>query len=437
MARKKIYEDAMDYGDDPSRMASDIERKFATRQTPFSDSPGFPSGTEQSSFEELLASERFKEVVEKIQRYLGMPSVGPGDLQSLMSTVYSAVNTLSRIETANKAELERLAEKVVREELGVTEDQVQYDAKLVSFGQVSNEGIQGVGQKPDEEEIQQQFGVKPEQAEQDIEDLMSAFEKYDAEVAKRHYINALIQGASKKGHYMFELLSPELNNIDPQLTNLYGVLMSILDATYWLIPDQMMQAASAGGGGGAMAGTEEYDPETTPPTVKARAAFFPVLIHEMIKGTYELMASRGFTGSAEQAELVMSETDSLVNEAWQIRIGPVLWQRLKSSFPMEVFEDNARWIQNYIFNRFVQLDAEEFFRVAKLINSKDPKGKQIIERMVKDIKEYLYNKEQGDDEDEDYGYDDDDSPTPPDSDLPSDDEFDDFLKSLGISRSED
>jgi hypothetical protein len=57
--------------------------------------------------------------------------------------------------------------------------------------------------------------------------------------------------------------------------------------------------------------------------------------------------------------------------------------------------------------------------------------------MVKEIKEYLYNKEQGDEDDDDYGYDDDDSPTPPDSDLPSDDEFDDFLKSLGISRSED
>ena len=57
--------------------------------------------------------------------------------------------------------------------------------------------------------------------------------------------------------------------------------------------------------------------------------------------------------------------------------------------------------------------------------------------MVKEIKEYIYNKEQGyDEDDEDYGPDD-DSPTPPDSDLPSDDEFDDFLKSLGISRSED
>jgi hypothetical protein len=436
MAKKKIYEDAIDYGDDPSRMDPGIERKFASGQTPFSKSPGFPSGTEQSSFEELLASERFKEVVEKIQRYLGKPSIGPNDLNSLMSSVYGAVNTLSSIESSNKAELERLAEKVVREELGVTEDQVQYDAKLVSFGSVSNEGIQGVGEKPSEEEVQQQFGVNPEQAEQDIEDLMSAFEQYDAEVAKRHYINALIQGASKKGHYMFELLAPELDAIDPRLSNLYGVLMSILDATYWIIPDQMMEAASAGGGGGSMAGTEEYDPETTPPTVKARAAFFPVLIHEMIKGTYELMASRGFTGSAEQAELVMGETDSLVNEAWQIRIGPILWQRLKGAFPMEVYEDNSKWIQNYIFNRFVQLEPEEFFRVAKLINSKDPVGKQIIERMVKEIKEYIYNKEQGDDEDDDYGYDD-EGPTPPDSDLPSDDEFDDFLKSLGISRSED
>ena len=128
MAKKKIYEDAIDYGDDPSRMDPGIERKFASGQTPFSKSPGFPSGTEQSSFEELLASERFKEVVEKIQRYLGKPSIGPNDLNSLMGSVYGAVNTLSSIESSNKAELERLAEKVVREELGVTEDRVQYDA---------------------------------------------------------------------------------------------------------------------------------------------------------------------------------------------------------------------------------------------------------------------------------------------------------------------
>ena len=106
---------------------------------------------------------------------------------------------------------------------------------------------------------------------------MAAFEKFNLEKAKRRFINSLIQGASKKGHYMFNLVSEELNNINPELLNLYGVLMSINDLLYWIMPDAMTMAAAEGGEG--VQGSEEIDETTDPPTIKAKGLFFPVLVH--------------------------------------------------------------------------------------------------------------------------------------------------------------
>ena len=45
--------------------------------------------------------------------------------------------------------------------------------------------------------------------------------------------------------------------------------------------------------GQSIAGKEEIDPETDPPTIKARGITFPVLVHELVKGTMELLATQG------------------------------------------------------------------------------------------------------------------------------------------------
>ena len=74
---------------------------------------------------------------------------------------------------------------------------------------------------------------------------------------------------------MFELVKDELDRLDPRLLNLYGVLMSVNDLLYWVLPDQVMDSMMGQGG---IAGKEEVDIETDPPTVKARGVFFPVLV---------------------------------------------------------------------------------------------------------------------------------------------------------------
>ena len=64
--------------------------------------------------------------------------------------------------------------------------------------------------------------------------------------------------------------------LDPNLLNLYGVTQSLMEHLYWLYPD--MEGMAAGGGG--QMGQSEVDEETDPPTVKAKAMTFPLLIHE-------------------------------------------------------------------------------------------------------------------------------------------------------------
>ena len=430
MAKKnRIHEAPIDYGDRPERMSPDVEGKINRGETPLSKNPAFPDiqgGQVPQTFEQLIASKRFKDVVDKVKRYTGQENIsGQNALMQLQMAMMRGVQDLFAIQRNNKEYLENLAVDLVRKEMGVRPDQLQYDAKLVGMGEIDMEGFSKEGEEPEEEDIEQNF----QQQEEDIEDFITAFERFDIEKAKRRFINALIQGSSKKGHYMFELVRDELDRIDPRLLNLYGVVMSINDLMYWVLPDQMMDMMMSQSGVG---GKEEVDIETDPPTVKARGLFFPILVHELIKGTMEVLGTQGLPDDPKQAEMVMASTDTLSNEIWDLRLGPVLWEKFLTAYPERLFEEDKKFIQSYLFARFSALSADEFFNLAKMILRGDAKATSILDKMVTEIVNHLNDVHSNDDDDSsDYDSEDDDDVDGPDdlSDL------DDFLGSLGIDRS--
>jgi hypothetical protein len=426
-SKKRIHEAPIDYGDRPERMSPDVEGKINRGETPLSKNPAFPDiqgGQVPQTFEQLIASKRFKDVVDKVKRYTGQENIsGQNALMQLQMAMMRGVQDLFAIQRNNKEYLENLAVDLVRKEMGVRPDQLQYDAKLVGMGEIDMEGFSKEGEEPEDEEIEQNF----QQQEEDIEDFITAFERFDIEKAKRRFINALIQGSSKKGHYMFELVRDELDRIDPRLLNLYGVVMSINDLMYWVLPDQMMDMMMSQSGVG---GKEEVDIETDPPTVKARGLFFPILVHELIKGTMEVLGTQGLPDDPKQAEMIMGSTDTLANEVWDLRLGPVLWEKFLTAYPERLFEEDKKFIQSYLFARFSALSADEFFRLAKMILRGDAKATSILDRMVTEIVNHLNEVHDDDDEDSsDYGDEDDDNDPDDLSDL------DDFLGSLGIDRS--
>lgn len=375
MKKTKIFEAPIDYGDRPERMDPSIQRKIETGDFPGADSEAYPSVDPQgvpSKFEELVASERFKSVIDKVKNYTGLQNVTPASFMQLQHMLMSATNRILQLESQHKEELEELAVKIVREEMAIPPDALQFDAKIVGMGEINMEGMQGQSQQQ-----------TPEQQMDAEEEAMEEFEEFDLEKQKRRFLNQLIQGASKKGHYMFHLVEEELNNISPDLINLYGVMMSINDLIYWIMPDQttMMMAQSGQG----MAGKEEIDPDTDPPTVRARGITFPVLVHELIKGVMEVLATQGLPDDPRMAQRVIDSEDTLVAEVWDLRLGPVIWEKFREAYPHDLLQDDKAVIQNYLFSEFANMEAKEMFALAKKILSGGDEGKEELDRIVKEI----------------------------------------------------
>jgi len=375
--KKQLSETPIDYGDRPERMDPSLQRKLETGEFPGAGSDAYPSVNPEgipNNFEELVASERFKSVVDKVKSYTGLENVTPQSFMQLQQMLMGATQRILQLESQHKEELEELAVKIVREEMAIPPDALQFDAKIVGMGEISAEGMQGQSQE------QQQ---NPEQQMDSEEEAMEEFEDFDLEKQKRRFLNQLIQGASKKGHYMFHLVEEELNNISPDLINLYGVMMSINDLVYWIMPDQttMMMAQS----GQSIAGKEEIDPDTDPPTVKAQGITFPVLVHELVKGVMEVLATQGLPDDPNQAQRVMDSEDTLVAEVWDLRLGPVIWEKFRESYPHDLLQDDKREIQNYLFSEFASMEAKDMFAIAKKILSGGDEGKEELERIVKGI----------------------------------------------------
>lgn len=196
--KKRIHEAPIDYGDRPERMSPDVEGKINRGETPLSKNPAFPDiqgGQVPQTFEQLIASKRFKDVVDKVKRYTGQENIsGQNALMQLQMAMMRGVQDLFRIQANHKEYLENLAVDLVRKEMGVRPDQLQYDAKLVGMGEIDMEGFSKEGEEPEEEEIEQNF----QQQEEDIEDFITAFERFDIEKAKRRFINALFKVHLKK-----------------------------------------------------------------------------------------------------------------------------------------------------------------------------------------------------------------------------------------------
>ena len=406
LIRKALNEAPIDY-EGPERMDPSIERKILDKSTPYSKHPAMPKMSRD--FVELVSSKRFNDTVGKLRSALER-SIGStrhlttgNPLMNLMLLVMQALRQSAVIESRNKEELENLAVELVKKEMAIPPGSLQFDAKLMGMGQSeSTQNMRRQAEEPSREEMMDAFKSAQEH-ENDVEAFLDAMDNFDRERAKRRMINALIGGAAKKGQYMYHMVSQRLNEIDPNLVELYGITTAIIDHLYWLYPEETLEAMS--GQGGSEVGTSEIDNQTDPPTVKARGVNFPTLVHELVKGVYEVFGTHGLPDDPRQAEMVMGAEDTVPAEAWDLKLGPVFWELLQKSYPIEILtEDDMKHIQHYLFMRLSAMPAEEFFQLFKEVLEEKQSGKDKIQRMVNEIVREL---EENDEDEEDEEGDDD------------------------------
>ena len=71
--------------------------------------------------------------------------------------------------------------------------------------------------------------------------------------------------------------------------------------------------------------------------VKARAWVFPILVHELVKGTLELICLHGLNHLEESVyQAVIGEADQLDYEAWLLQAGPEMWRKFIAAAPRSV-----------------------------------------------------------------------------------------------------
>jgi hypothetical protein len=386
-------------------MSPDIEQKLRSQEHPLGGHPAFPDIDGDGipdNFEELIASKRFRDVVEKVKSATGLERVDPMALMSMQPMFQRALMKAMQIESQHKQALEKLAVDLVKTEMGIPEGDLQFDAKIKK---PSLEGMQTQPQKPKEEK-------KEFENPQEEQEAAERLEKFNLERQKRRFINSIIQGSSKKALYLYHMIDEKLNEINPELVNLYSLLMSVNDLMYWVMPDMDMRMAG-GGGQDLGGGREELDLETDPPTIKAEGALFPILVHELYKGVMDYVSSHGLPSDPSTAEEVIGMEDTLPAEVWDLRLGPVIWEKFREAYPPELFtSQDRRRLQNYFYFKFVNLPAEQFIDLAKKILSGSDEGKQIVKQMVdeivKELKDEDYEEATGDDRvtsDDDFGAD--------------------------------
>jgi hypothetical protein len=437
MANK--IKEQLNYGDRPERMDPNLERKLASPENLYAQNPAMKKGT---SDVQRLVSNRFQKVAEKLSQVTGIENLSSQQTQGMIyQEMMRKLPSIMRIEGQHREELEELAKEAALEETEVPADWYEIEALLNR--QPINTG--NFRMKPeDEEDEEEDENEAPEIPSFDVEDLTDE-EILELEKHKRNIINAIIQGAAKKGHYLFQKpdIKARLDEIDPSLYRDYLGIMAINDFLYFSM-EQMIEMMSQTGQG--VAGKvelknndeegEEGDEggEETPDTkIVAEGMIFPILCHEIIKGLEEAKGRHGLPKDPSLRQKVQGQVDVLSNEPMQLRIGPEIVEKLRFALPDEMYDESNKGLINWFHTLLYQIPAQEFLELIGLAISEDEskvkkataKFKEIM-REAQQLKSDFenYQEEEGgsdDDSDDDFGDDD-------------NDDLDDFLGSLGISR---
>jgi hypothetical protein len=433
---KKLKEQ-IDYGNRPERMDPNLERKLASPDSLYAQNPAMRKGAADV---QRLVSQRFGKVADKLKEVTGNRNISSQQVQGMIyNEMMGRLQNVMRIEASHREELEQLAVDACLEEQQVPEGVYQIEPHLGEQPDTSDFRYQPEEPEDDEEEEEEKKD-KLEIPSFDIEDLTDE-EELELEKHKRNIINALIQGAAKKGHYLFQKpeVKAKLDEIDPSLYRDYLGIMAINDFMYFTMEQMIEMMSQTGQGVAGKVSLEDADEDDEegeeggeengeqPDTkIVAVGMIFPILCHEIIKGLEEAKGRHGHSQNKSIRDKVRGAVDVLSNEPMQLRIGPEIVEKLRNALPDSMFDDSNKGLINWFHILLYQIPAQEFLEIIGNAISEDAsKIRKATTRFEEIMKEAQTMKSEFEDYQEEEGIDSEDD---------EDDGLDDFFSSMGISR---
>lgn len=321
--------------------------------------------------------------------------------------------------------LEQLAEEVIIEYYGSLLQNVVLDIRLVQPGEPSQQmGNPDEGDSPDMEQIED-------------EDLKN-------EIYKRRVSNYLTSGSAISMHRIIHM--PEyrdrLSLINPSLVTSYDRLLKlneILDGTIPIEDQENMWRNAPEGMAGSVKvewpennsfdndepdflnndddeGGEDDDSQSRiekefgDPIIHARGIDFPMLVHETVKGIYELIMAAGIPEEEERAQIVIDNADTYMQELIGHRVGPTLKQDLLNFINQHPSTNTVPNVIEHVLGKIVQLPGIEFLQLTRNMLLEVPEARvyidETIDDTVQELRDYALESRFGDDAQSEFDSDD-------------------------------
>lgn len=292
-------------------------------------------------YEKIFSPETMASLKGKSKQSL-QQMLGNKNLMQTMIRSQALLNEIIEAEDGYRDELEMVAVQMVTDAYPVIDYvDIRIDAKIVEMGSL-NIGMGG--------------------GEESIENAPA-----EAEIAKRRIINGVTQGASIRGAFGFMLFKEYLDAINPSLVDKYK---EILNLSFGIYDDEnaiaLMLSLLAQGqktqGGESEAEYEEYeeDGETKGRfVIKARAICFPMLVHEIVKGLYEIVSTKGFGADREKNQAIVNAVDKLLNEPRDLQYGKFIYDAISNLYNESDIDDPR--VRELFFAEVYKLIDDEFF----------------------------------------------------------------------------
>ena len=334
----------------------DIADAVYKNKTSIGNNPALPNIFEKGYIEKLV-EKRFKGCVDELKKIGEIDDVPDTDMQTVLGKL---VLKCQKLEEPHRPELEKIVANYLIDLFGIPDDSIQMELSLVNNVDLSSSSIK----------------LDPADGDEFIEyeDVLDA-ESIKDEVYKRRLIDAISMGAGMKISSNIKDYMKEIYEINPALINLYRKILALNDYLLFTKEDIGMTEEDKHQFGTVevVLGQVEESPK-----ILAQGVIFPILLSEAVRGLMELFASHGLPQEFEKAQSVLSKSDYLKAEPWDMRIGPALWEIVSDSFGDGVKTD----LIPYLYKRISQLPVKKFNFFMREVLAKTRKGKRMMAKIA-------------------------------------------------------
>ena len=295
----------------------------------------------EAKYEDIFSPETLEKLKGKSGESL-QQLIGDKDLMQTMRESQELLMQIAQAERGFEENLVKVAIDIVKQAYPIVEySDIRIEASLGSGGDIQ----------------------EPEDDDNDDDD--GGMDTMDLE-KKRRIINGITQGASIRGSFSFLLFREHLDEIDDSLVEKYNQILKLSFGIYDNEEAIAMMLSLLGQGQKQQGGESkaEYDEDADQFVVKAQAICFPMLVHEIVKGLYEIIGTEGFGSDRELNKQIVGKVDKLSNEPEDLRYGKFIYDGLRELYLQTEWKDDRS--RELFFAEVYKLNNKSFF---SLINA--------------------------------------------------------------------